>query len=141
MKKLVFIMAFFGLSFISAQPPIENNIKRDTVVVSLKSKDKELITVGMAGLRHHIDSLNNITMLYHHEFAIASKQRDSVTHAMLFVSLENDRLREAKIQLESDKKFLKNISHYSMLFFVVVAGSLISLGFFNYLSKYRKNEH
>ena len=138
MKRLLIIPCLLVItSLMSGQPHSRNNSKEpvpvtehiDSIVVySDNSFPSERIFNSIGDLRRHIDSLNHTSTKYHKELALASQRRDSITHAMVQVTIERNRLKDANETLSMELKILKKYPDYLMLLVIVIAGTLIGQG-------------
>ncbi len=91
-------------------------------------------------LRTHIDSLNALNIITNKKLDSASISRDSLTHVMLAMSLENDRIRAENNQFRKDFDILAMSPIILLLLVIVVAGSLISKGIAKGINNLKNHE-
>lgn len=134
MKHLTFLFLFIGITFISASP------QQDTITVSVKSKDNQVITMGFKEFRRYMDSSNHYHAVDRYALAQEQKLRDSITHANVGILVTKEQLRSENDKLDKENDFYSMMPHYAMIFLLIFAATFFSLGFMNYLTiRLRKN--
>lgn len=82
-------------------------------------------------LQNHMDSLNAENIIFHGRLDRASRQRDSITHLLLRVSLENDSLKSSIKEKDESINIMKKAPDYLFFFILVIAANLVGYGIVN----------
>lgn len=109
------------------------------IVYSAQEKSSDNVFNSINDLRRHIDSLNHMSALTY-QLALESRRSDSVTHAMLGVTIERNRLKDENKSLSTALDILKKFPDYLMLLMLIVAGSLIGQGIMNWYINWKNHD-